>query len=144
MKRELFAAALTAALAGGVPASAKPPPRYGFLVYSDLCWEKESGDAAGHRITVRRTGDSDDLIFEYGEDGPLDAKLTSGKIDLKSGRIAFTVTMEGEREGQTEEAPFVGVITDEQISGVWTWLGEKRRMVLPRVRDVSRKIRECR
>jgi hypothetical protein len=62
-------------------ASAKALPRYGTFVYSDLCWEKETGDAGGVRFILTRTRKGARLDYEYGA-GPLQgAHIKSLKID---------------------------------------------------------------
>lgn len=74
-------ALLLAILAGTpAPSHAKPLPRYGTFVYSDLCWEKESGDASGARFELTRTRAGIRLTFEYGA-GPLEgARIMSLRI----------------------------------------------------------------
>jgi hypothetical protein len=73
----LLALAPAAALA---KAKAKPLPTYGTFVYSNLCWEKESGDAAGVRFALTRSRKGASLIYEYGN-GPLEgARITRLKI----------------------------------------------------------------
>jgi hypothetical protein len=75
--------AALALLAALVPASAlaRPLPRYGAFVYSDLCWGKESGDANGFRFALSRTRRGATLTVEYGN-GPLEgARITSLRMD---------------------------------------------------------------
>ena len=53
------------------PALAKPLPRYGVFVFSDLCEDYlYSGDVGGSRLTLTRTKTGDTLGYEYGN-GPL-------------------------------------------------------------------------
>jgi hypothetical protein len=71
-----------AALIALVPtaASAKALPTYGTFVYSNLCWEKESGDASGVRFALTRSRKGASLVYEYGN-GPLEgARIKSLKI----------------------------------------------------------------
>jgi hypothetical protein len=77
-------------VAFALPAQATPLPRYGIFVYSDVCWEKESGDAAGNRLMIIRDGDGDRLFWEWSE-GPLEGPVPATAVRLKSGRIAFDV-----------------------------------------------------
>jgi hypothetical protein len=61
-------------------ASAKALPRHGTLVYSSLCWEKESGDASGIRFAFNRGRAGASLVYEYGN-GPLQsARIKSLKV----------------------------------------------------------------
>jgi hypothetical protein len=76
----LAAAALLAALLP-VSALARPLPRYGAFVYSNLCWGEESGDASGLRFALSRTRRGATLTVEYGN-GPLaGARVTSLHVD---------------------------------------------------------------
>jgi hypothetical protein len=126
-------------------AMAKPPERYGVMVYSSVCWEKESGDAAGYRITVRRLADGDDVIFEWSE-GPLESALGEAKIDAKTSALTFSVAADAEEQGKREENVFKGRISDDDIVGVMYWAGGKVKwtMRLPRVRQFGQKTLECR
>src|ERR1019366_9342908 len=66
--------------------------RYGEFVYSSLCMEKESGDAAGYRIKLLRSEKGDNLYFEWSE-GPLFGPRLASKltIDPRTSKITFTV-----------------------------------------------------
>lgn len=60
---------LAMALLLAVPAGAKPLPRHGVFVYSDLCIEPESDDWAGHRLVVVLL-EGDTLVnYEWSEGG---------------------------------------------------------------------------
>lgn len=73
-----------------VPAAAAPLPRYGLFVFSTLCWEAESGDAAGQRLILLRLPGSESARISYTLDGPLDEIPVDGlKIVDKSGDISF-------------------------------------------------------
>jgi hypothetical protein len=62
-------------------ATAKALPRYGTFVFSNLCWEKESGDAGGVRFALTRTRKGVSLVYEYGN-GPLEgARITHLKVE---------------------------------------------------------------
>lgn len=76
---------LTASLA-----TAKNVPRYGVLVYSNLCIEDESGHTAGNRITLSRFAEGDSLVYEYAE-GALAAPVLgeSVKIDARGEQMSF-------------------------------------------------------
>ena len=89
------------ALLGSLAASAapKPPsppsstiPRYGVLVYSDLCFEQASGEIGGQRITLHRFAEADTVIYEFTA-GSLSWPLVASDVNLdpRSGAFYFTV-----------------------------------------------------
>src|SRR5213595_3982560 len=59
--------ALTAAIAapGKRPAGGSGLPRYGVMVYSDLCVHGDSGEFGGQRVTLQRFAEADTVIYEY-------------------------------------------------------------------------------
>jgi hypothetical protein len=74
------------------PAIAAELPRDGVFVYSTLCIERESGDAAGNRIRLVRSERGDSLYFEWSEGpryGPTLASMLV--IDPKTSKITFTL-----------------------------------------------------
>jgi hypothetical protein len=87
--RELGCGLVILALSAA-PALAGPLPRYGLFVFSTLCWEEESGDAAGGRLILLRLPGSESARISYTLDGPLDEiPVDDLKIDDKSGHISF-------------------------------------------------------
>jgi hypothetical protein len=135
------------------PAQAKPLPRYGVFVYSNLCWEKESGDAAGNRIMLIRDGDGDRLFFEW-SDGPLESPVQAIKLSLdgNAGQIAFSVdigsqdSVDGQGNFVRKEKPYVlalrGKIDDAQMTLEGGDM--KGPELLPRLRDFGAKMGWCR
>lgn len=84
------ALALALLVGWAVPAAATPLPHYGLFVFSTLCWEAESGDAAGQRLILLRLPGSQSARISYTLDGPLDeVPVDDLKIDDKSGAISF-------------------------------------------------------
>jgi hypothetical protein len=76
-------------------ANSKDMPRYGVLVYSNLCTSEMSGDLEGNRITLRRLVDGDTLIYEY-DDGSTHLVIADElKLDSKSGEISFKIHADG-------------------------------------------------
>ncbi len=59
-------------LASATTVSAKPLPRYGVFVFSNLCVdERYSGDAGGSRLKLVRKETGDTLAYDYGN-GPVE------------------------------------------------------------------------
>ena len=83
------------------PVLAAPPAR-DVVVYSNLCWIPESGDAAGYRVRLGKAGDRQTLSLEWSEGalkGPVQA--SSLTIDPGGSKIAFAVPIPinpGERQ----------------------------------------------
>jgi len=70
-------------------AQATPLPRYGLFVYSNLCWEKESGDADGERLILVRVPGSASARISYTGEGPLDEASAEDVRIAKDGRISL-------------------------------------------------------
>ena len=125
----------TALIASGV-ALAKSLPRYGALVYSNLCVEPQSGDIGGTRITLLRFADGDKVIYEYTEGAvnwPLFAQR--GQVDSKTGAIGFKV------QTGSETLSFEGKFTDAALTGAFG--GKSESISLPRVADLRRPMPNC-
>lgn len=139
-------AMLTAAVAAprgrGKAADAHGVPRYGMLVYSDLCVHEASGEYGGQRITLQRFPEVDTVVYEYTAGGlswPLVASDVN--VDPRGKMMYFTVQMPDEEE--------------RTISGKFSPDGETLTldggycddhslpMVLPKVRDFSRPPQAC-
>ena len=124
---------------------AKPVDRHGIFVYSSMCWEQESGDAAGYRITIRRLKDENDSVFEYSE-GPVTSLIGyDTKIDQKTQKLTFDVITDSTLQGVNETNTFSGTITDDFIKGTFVWgaAKEKWALRLKRVRDFSKETPDC-
>jgi hypothetical protein len=125
------------------PTLAKPVERTGLLVYSTLCWEKQSGDAAGNRIELIRLGDGDELIYQWSEGGLYAERAHQIKIDAKTGALAFQVT--ADVGGGAETRRFQGRITDDAIVGTLrSAQGAGERLNLPRQTNLAAKAATCR
>ncbi len=143
--RTLLLVAAGAALAFPMAVWAKPVPPRGVFVYSNVCWEHESGDAAGYRITVRRFEDESDVIFDHSE-GVMEALVsTDSTINDKTGAFKFLVRTDSTRHGVVETSTFTGTITDEEVVGTMAWAGGKVRLPLrlPRVKVFVTKTPDC-
>ena len=136
---------LTAAMAAPAKRAASTHggglPRYGVMVYSDLCVHEGSGEYGGQRITLQRFAEADSVIYEYTAGGlswPLVA--TDVNIDPRGKMMYFTV-LEGEEERTIsgnfspdgETLTLAGGYCDDQ----------SQPMVLAKVRDFSRQAKAC-
>jgi hypothetical protein len=63
-------------------AKTSPLPRYGVIVFSDLCVDPEGGDYGGERLTLIRRPEGDALLYDYGN-GPLSAPVAADNIVIK-------------------------------------------------------------
>ncbi|WP_426344391.1 hypothetical protein ACN9MU_07800 [Pseudoduganella sp. R-32] len=127
-------AALAANKAGGLP-------RYGMVVYSDLCVHEGSGEYGGQRITLQRFAEVDTVIYEYTAGGlswPLVA--TDVNVDPRGKMMYFTVqegeeerTISGKFSPNGETLTLDGGYCDDQ----------SQAMVLTKVRDFSRTAKAC-
>ncbi len=117
-------------------AIAKAPPRYGVLVYADLCFDPESGDIGGTRITLLRFHDGDKVLYENTEGAVNWPVISSGaKIDVKSGALTFEVRT------NEESLTFNGKLDDGVLTG--TLSGRKDPIALDRVRNLGREMPKC-
>ncbi|ELX12722.1 hypothetical protein Jab_1c13370 [Janthinobacterium sp. HH01] len=74
-------------------------PRYGILVYSDLCVHADSGEFGGQRITLQRFSEVDTVLYEYTAGGlswPVVASEVT--IDPRGKQLYFTVQPPDEEE----------------------------------------------
>ncbi len=117
-------------------ADAKSLPRYGMLVYSDLCYDPPSGDIGGTRITLLRFHDGDKVLYENTE-GAVNWPVFAGgaKIDAKSGALTFDVRT------NEENLSFNGKFDDGVLTG--TLSGRKDPITLDRVRNLGRDMPKC-
>jgi hypothetical protein len=129
---------VTLALASGLVA---PPamslPHTGEFAYSNLCWEKESGDAAGYRVRLVRSANGDQLYLEW-SDGPLEGPTLAEnlKVDAKTSSISFTIP----RNPLYDPPPDNFDTYKGRVSARSMVLNGQR---LPRVKSAMAKLREC-
>ena len=110
-RRALFAGAILLASCAVLAAPKKPArpgalPRYGMLVFSDLCIHPDSGEFGGQRITLQRFAEVDTVLYEFTAGGlswPVVASDVT--IDPRGQQFYFTVQPpdEDERQVQQEE-----------------------------------------
>lgn len=148
-QRAVFAAAIVlascAALAAPKTNKSKPGllPRYGMMVYSDLCIHPDSGEFGGQRITLQRFAEVDTILYEYTAGGlSWPAVASDVTIDPRGEQFYFTVQPPDEDE-RTINARVVdngkAIVLDGGYCG-----DESVPMRLPLVTDFSRKAGVCR
>eukprot|EP01030_Chromulinospumella_sphaerica_P012372 gene12372-12160_t len=74
-------------------------PRYGMLVFSDLCISPENGEFGGQRITLQRFAEVDTVLYEYTAGG-LSWPVVASEvvIDPRGRQFYFTVQPPDEEE----------------------------------------------
>ncbi len=131
--RPILAATVLVASSAAI---AKAPPRYGALVYSNVCAEPQSGDIGGTRITLLRLGDGDRVIYES-TDGAVMWPIFAAraKVDSRAGTISFEVRPEA------DTLTFAGKFTEAVLIG--TFGGNAESVRLPRIANLSRPLPNC-
>ena len=122
--------------------AAKPVMHYGVFVYSNLCIEDQSGDAAGTRITLHHFVEGESVVYEY-SDGALSLPVLAEevKIDDRLKLLTFRIS----KSGQSPEF-IVGELSSNgdvmTLKGDWC---RKRnaRISLRLVSDFSRPMKRC-
>jgi len=75
------------ALSVAAPARAAELPRHGVVMFTNQCVSEQSGDLHGLRLTLRRIGDVDDLIFELENEPP----QRIWPVQVKGDTLSFTM-----------------------------------------------------
>ena len=117
-------------------------PRYGMLVFSDLCLTPDGSEYGGQRITLQRFNEVDTVLYEYTAGGlswPLVASDVN--IDPRGRQLYFTVQMPEE-----DERTISGKLSDDGkallLDGGYCD-DQSVPMRLPLVTDFSRKPGAC-
>jgi len=138
-----IAAAVAAPQGGKKPVPQKSGvPRYGMVVYSDLCVQ-DSGEFGGQRITLQRFAEVDTVIYEYTAGGlswPLVASDVN--IDPRGKMLYFTVQPPDEPE-RTISGKFTPDGDTLTLDGGYCG-DESLPMKLLKVRDYGQKPKACR
>lgn len=118
-------------------------PRYGMMVFSDLCINAESGEYGGQRITLQRFNEVDTVLYEYTAGGISWPVVASDvNIDPRGQLMYFTV-----QPPEQDERTISGKIVDGGktllLDGGYCG-DETRPMRLPLVTDFGRKAGACR
>lgn len=117
-------------------------PRYGMLVFSDLCVHAGSGEYGGQRVTLQRFAEADTVIYEYTAGG-LSLPLVASDVNVDPrGKMMYFTVQEGEEERTIsgrfspdgESLTLEGGYCDDQ----------SLPMVLEKVHDYARQPRACR
>lgn len=147
-RRALFAGAILLASCAvlAAPKGGKKPgalPRYGMLVFSDLCIHPGSGEFGGQRITLQRFAEVDTVLYEYTAGGlswPVVASDVT--VDPRGQQFYFTVNPPDE-----EERTISGKLADNGktlvLDGGYCE-DQSVPMRLPLVTDFGRKAGVCR
>jgi hypothetical protein len=114
-------------------AKAPPLPRYGVMVYSNLCTDPQGGDYGGERLTLIRRPEGDALLYEYGN-GPLSAPVAADNLSIKGDRLTASAL--------NDDAVVFLVARLGPGGAVLTGRGDDRR--LQRVTRYDAKIPACR
>ncbi|MFA9216508.1 MAG: hypothetical protein ACEQSK_05310 [Sphingomonadaceae bacterium] len=134
-----LAAPKAASRAARAPASL---PRYGMLVFSDLCLTPDGSEYGGQRITLQRFHEVDTVLYEYTAGG-LSWPLVASDVtfDPRGRQFYFTVQLPDDEERTVNGKLSVdgkallldgGYCEDQSVP-----------MLLPLVTDFSRKARAC-
>jgi len=117
-------------------------PRYGMVVFSDLCINAESGEFGGQRITLQRFAEVDTVLYEYTAGGLSWPVVASDvNIDPRGRQMYFTV-----RPPDEDERTISGKIADSGKTLVLDggYCGDEAvPMRLPLVTDFGRKAGTC-
>jgi hypothetical protein len=136
-------AVLAAPKAARKPAAGGGLPRYGMVVFSDLCIHTDSGEFGGQRITLQRFAEVDTVLYEYTAGGLSWPVVASDvNIDPRGRQLYFTV-----RPPDEDERTISGKIADGGKTLVLDggYCGDEAvPMRLPRVTDFGRKAGNCR
>ncbi len=148
-RRVLFAGALlllaSCAVLAAPKASKKPGvlPRYGMLVFSDLCIHADSGEFGGQRITLQRFAEVDTILYEYTAGGLSWPVVASDvNIDPRGQQLYFTVQPPDEDERTISGKLADGGKTLVLDGGYCDDAAVPMR--LPLITDFSRKASVCR
>ena len=118
-------------------------PRYGMVVYSDLCVNRDSGEFGGQRITLQRFNEVDTVIYEYTAGGLSWPVVASDvNIDPRGRQLYFTV-----RPPDGEERTISGKLSadGQGLTLDGGYCGDAQvPMLLKKVSDFGRKAGACR
>ena len=118
------------------PVLATPLSRYGVFLYSSLCWEKESSDAAGFRVKLVRSPKGDSLYLDWSEGGLYGPMLaTKLKIDPKTSTLAFTIPAHTPPSDIPDSESYTGEISNEAVILKDVGAVDSYRHVVPRVKE---------
>ena len=145
-RRIVYRMAAMAAFLCGVttPLLATPLPRYGAFLYSSLCRERESGDAAGFRVKLVRSPKGDSLYLDWSEGGLYGPMLaTKLIIDPKTSKLSFTIPAHTPPSDISDSESYSGEISNEAIILEDAGAVDGHRHVVPRVKEFGTEMVPC-
>ena len=133
------------------PVLATPLPRYGVFLYSSLCGERESGDAAGFRVKLVRSAKGDSLYLDWSEGGLFGPMLaTKLTINPKTSKLSFTIPARTPPSDIPESESYAGEISNEAVvldakgyGGNPNMTRFRRPQIIPRVKAFDAEIVQC-
>ena len=118
-------------------------PRYGMLVFSDLCIHTGSGEFGGQRITLQRFAEVDTVLYEYTAGG-LSWPLVASDVNIDpTGRQMYFTVQPPDEEERTIAAKLEDGGKTMVLDGGYCD-DESVPMRLPLVTDFSREAAACR
>lgn len=142
----LLTASCAALAAGAARGRAEPRsgvPRYGMVVYSDLCVNPQSGEFGGQRITLQRFAEVDTVIYEYTAGG-LSWPIVASDVNVDPrGKMMYFTVQPAEGEERTISGKFSPDGATLTLDGGYCG-DETVPMKLAKVRDFGRKAGACR
>jgi len=118
-------------------------PRYGMVVYSDLCVNPHSGEFGGQRITLQRFAEVDTVIYEYTAGG-LSWPLVANDVNVDPrGKMMYFTVQPAEGDERTISGRFSPDGATLTLDGGYCG-DETVPMKLARVSDFGRKAGACR
>lgn len=138
----ILASAAIAAPKGTTKAVPSALPRYGVAVYSDLCFERRSGEIGGQRIVLHRFAEVDTVIYEFTAGG-LSWPLVAREVNLDTGTGAFNFTvLIGDDEQRTIAGTFSKDGSSLTLDGGYC-ADASIPMVLPKVTEFGASLKAC-
>lgn len=139
----LLIASCAAIAGGGTKSRAGGLPRYGMVVYSDLCVNPHSGEFGGQRITLQRFAEVDTVIYEYTAGG-LSWPLVASDVNIDPrGKMMYFTVQPAEGDERTIGGKFSADGATLTLDGGYCG-DETAPMKLAKVTDFGRKPGACR
>jgi hypothetical protein len=114
----VYAFIILATCFAALPARAANLPRHGVFLYSNWCFDRESGDAQGGFVKLTRTPRGNSLEYGWSAEGPMESVRVTN-VHINSGKISFTVppTPGGIYEGKSHHLEGTISTTELHLSG---------------------------
>ena len=123
---------------------ATPLPRYGEFLYSSLCWERGSGDAAGFRVRLVRSPQGDSLYLDWSEGGLYGPMLATKLTIDPNFKLTFTIPANTPPSDIPMPESYVGEISSETVILKDVDAINDRPYVIPRVAAFGTDMPLCR